>query len=821
MGRLRFFTGLPWRSVSAMPSAPVIATPSGPVGIVPLLHSKKPVRWAVLGALLAGALMAPAGARAAEPAAYRELVGAMHEHSGYSDGYPGSTPGTYYASAKRNGIDFLMSGEHSDNYDVPVAFNDECLDPTKTITCPGGGEEPAKALRKWDETATYARAATDESFTGVRGFEWTSDRYGHLNTYFSRNFANAKGDGGYATMQAFWQWFLRRPELGGGGDGLGTFNHPDDKKLQVVGAYDPDVNWENFAYVPAADDRMVAIELFNTNDDYDEWYPRALDKGWHLGAVGAEDLGHKRGDDWGGPQWAKTVILATDRSEGALYEAMLARRFYAVRTTNVRMTFGVDGEQMGSRLVRVAGQAMPVTATVNDPFATVDLITSGGRVVASGVGSLDTAVTVRPEDRYYFVRARNSAGRSIAYSSPVWVSSAAGGATGQWLAGDLHVHTCYSHDGYCAPGTFCPTGGDCPSEDYNTTPDEFYVMSGGVEERFIEASLRGLDYLAITDHHSDGNMAESGAHSWKDPGFGTHGVIGVPGYENSISGHAQMLGARKIYPARDGINAMADALRADGGVFQANHPADGLKGVFSCDRTADLHWKYGYDVRVDTVEVWNISHLLQPPAPAGTSNEDAIRYWECWLQRGEHVGATGGSDSHWISTAAVQGPGNPTTWVFSRSRSAEGILGGLREGRTSVSLQPPVLGTLQLVLEADVDGDGTFEAMIGDTVPAGVAMRVRAEGLPGGGLVEVRAGTVGSSIATLVDDEPLAPGSAIAFRAPTPAAGARAWVRATLRLPDAAAQRTGTCDPLVGAQGTYCRNHILTAALTSPIYVAN
>ena len=59
----------------------------------------------------------------------------------------------------------------------------------------------------------------------------------------------------------------------------------------------------------------------------------------------------------------------------------------------------------------------------------------------------------------------------------------------EWLAGDLHVHTCYSHDAYCGP------------DDDNTGPEEAYTLSGSVDERFREASLRGLDYLAITDHN--------------------------------------------------------------------------------------------------------------------------------------------------------------------------------------------------------------------------------------------------------------------------------------------------------------------------------
>ncbi len=369
---------------------------------------------------------------------------------------------------------------------------------------------------------------------------------------------------------------------------------------------------------------------------------------------------------------------------------------------------------------------------------------------------------------------------------------------GEWLAGDLHVHTCFSHDAYCGP------------DDDNTGPEELYTLSGDVGLRFAEAALRGLDFLAITDH----NDLRSVSH----PGFGAHGVIPIAGYEASLDGHAQMLGATEVLPAGEGaaaISALADQLRADGGVFQINHPGEGVTDpVTSCaaDELAPLDWGYGTAVVPDTVEVWNIGHHVQPPVPSGTSNDDSERLWECFLQAGHHVAATGGSDSHWLATTAVQGVGSPTTWVHASDRSPAGVLAGLRAGRTSITLRSPLLGGAPLLLEADADGDGTYESVIGDTVPPGAAMRVRsADGLTVG-IVQVRANG-----ATIVD-KPTASLDGVRFRAPsTPG-----WVRATLLvLPPLTGLDALLCRSLDGTPlaTTYCRNKLLVAGLTSPIYL--
>jgi hypothetical protein len=373
-----------------------------------------------------------AGTAAAQTHSY---IGSMHEHSAYSDGWPGSRPLDYYLSGRGHGLDFMGGSDHSDNLELPNSFSDYCVNPQNpqfNTTQPGcllaDSVNPADSFRKWDATLEQVVAATTPKFTPFRGFEWTSDRYGHINVYFSKNWENAKTDGGYVTMDTFYSWLTAS-------DGIATFNHPGDKKLSTS---DPAFNWNDFAYVPAADPQMVGIEVYNSASDFaapgahsgppEGWYAHALDKGWHVGAIGAEDLGHHYGDDWGGPGQAKTVILAASRSAADLEAALKARHFYAVARPTYRLDYTVDGNAMGSRLTRTPGAAVHFAARATDATgkvlasARIELVTSHGAVVATGTGGrLDARRHWTHSEGWYFVRAITG-GAVIAYSSPVWVS---------------------------------------------------------------------------------------------------------------------------------------------------------------------------------------------------------------------------------------------------------------------------------------------------------------------------------------------------------------------------------------------------------------
>jgi hypothetical protein len=364
---------------------------------------------------------------------------------------------------------------------------------------------------------------------------------------------------------------------------------------------------------------------------------------------------------------------------------------------------------------------------------------------------------------------------------------------GEWYAGDFHVHSTYSHDSYSGP------------QDDNTGPEEMYTLGWSVGEQGDIARSRGLDFVTITDHND--------IRSQSDPAWDSEGLIWVPGYENSSPGHAQMLGATKIYD--NGTSTLSDAeriaaeLRADGGAFQINHPSD-------------RNWeeKFGYALVPDTVEVWNTGPwAYQPPFPSASDNESSLRFYDRFLDAGHRVAVTGGSDNHWRSVTPVAGVGQPTTWVFSTTADVAGILAGVRAGRTTISDQPPALGGAFATITADEGSDGIFESMMGDKVLPGTPVRVSVTGADGGILRII------GNRSTILAEENI---SGDEFSYDLAVDPVLTWVRAEVYRPDADAEReqlSASCqviDAFAAAFGqddtTLCKNRLMVSALTSPIY---
>lgn len=382
---------------------------------------------AVPTTVLAGFTSAAAAPDRAPFGRSAHLVGSLHEHTAYSDGQIGSRPADAFAAARANGRDWCICTDHSDTFLVPLSVNGDCTTPASLASCVIADDtNPADSLRKWQATRDQADAATRDGFVAARGFEWTSDRFGHLTVLFGARQTGAKTDGGYVAMETFWSWFARSERLGGGADALMTFCHPGDKQLS---ASDPGRNWNDFAYVPGADDRVVGIELYNSKD-YEagegHYYSRALDKGWHVGAVAAEDS-HYGG--WGDADRPKTVALTGDRSVTGLRAAMLARRTYALRTADAGpLSLVADGRHaMGSRVLGRPHRTVRLEAAAGPAARRLEIVTNSRAVVAAsrdGGRRVAVDVPVTADERWYFVQALGADGAPVAYSSPIWIRGA-------------------------------------------------------------------------------------------------------------------------------------------------------------------------------------------------------------------------------------------------------------------------------------------------------------------------------------------------------------------------------------------------------------
>jgi hypothetical protein len=375
------------------------------------------------------------------PGSLRHFEGMTHEHSAYSDGDPHYIPDDYYRIGREHGYDFVAGSEHSDSLDA--------LDyATLHASCdPSSGKFDPTALEYCflNSTLDQAHAQSSPTFLAIRGFEWTSDVFGHINVYFSRNFTNAKTDGGYAlTMQTFWDWFTRSPDLpgdagaasspvpfGGGADGLAHFNHPHDKCLTQdlpLHQLDGDCDWNDYMLIPAAAERMFGIEAYNDSNRADRYLPylaHALDQGWRLSFLGSED---EHFAHYAVEERPKTVTVASELSEAGFHEAWLARRTYALSPgRHLRVAFDAQGRPMGSQLRCDGGKSVPMKVVVTDrdgaPFAgSLVLFTDGG----VELDRLDSAsgtfqVPVLPGRHWYFVRVHDADGLSAAYVAPVWI----------------------------------------------------------------------------------------------------------------------------------------------------------------------------------------------------------------------------------------------------------------------------------------------------------------------------------------------------------------------------------------------------------------
>ena len=250
----------------------------------------------------------------------------LHNHTLLSDG--DGDPALAFASMREAGLDVAALTDHA-------TLSDNVLGDVLTgIMPPEYTQVAGLTPAGWAQTRAYADAANlDGTFTAIRGFEWSEPMLGHVNVWFTEHYVDVLQAG---LMQPLLDWLRREPGLvlDGGAGGLAGFNHPGREEGR----------FQEFTYDARVRDRVVSLEMFNRTDDYlfEGWADgkssplvACLNAGWRTGIAGVTD---EHGTDWGFPEGkGRTGLWVEEHSRRGVKEAMRARRFFATRTSGLRV----------------------------------------------------------------------------------------------------------------------------------------------------------------------------------------------------------------------------------------------------------------------------------------------------------------------------------------------------------------------------------------------------------------------------------------------------------------------------------------------------
>lgn len=344
----------------------------------------------------------------------------LHNHSDLSDGFGHADDA--FASMRDAGLDAAALTDHAGTSDRQGVIDEELVEMLRRVTADAGMPSSVIGEREWATALALADAANEPGrFAAVRGFEWTTPHFGHINVWFTPDWTPVTDVEPATGMRRLRDWMVSAAASPGGADLLAGFNHPGREPLRFDG----------FAYDPRLADRVVSLEMFNRDFDYlfEGWGRGArsplvdcLDAGWSPGLLGVSD---EHTPHWGfQPGRGRAGVWVREWSRAGLREALAARRFFATREPGLRVdvvaAWGdgsvpapeevaarADAVRMGGRLdpERSGGAREVVLAVDVDGGPTwegraiaVQVLTTGGRapeVLAVEPGVVGTPLTVR------------------------------------------------------------------------------------------------------------------------------------------------------------------------------------------------------------------------------------------------------------------------------------------------------------------------------------------------------------------------------------------------------------------------------------------
>lgn len=262
----------------------------------------------------------------------------------------------------------------------------------------------------------------------------------------------------------------------------------------------------------------------------------------------------------------------------------------------------------------------------------------------------------------------------------------------RWYRGDLHMHTAHSD-------------GSCASQSGKRVPCPLFLTAQ-------TSSVRGLDFIAITDHNTDSHYD---AMRELQPYFDK--ILLIPGREiTTFWGHFNIYGVTEYVDYRTvqsgglGVNAVLRDVAAKGGIASVNHAlSPGGEVCMGC------RWEppMSVDMSLFTgVEAIN----------GGSGLFSSVPFWQKQLDAGHRLTAIGGSDNHnALSRAGEDGAiGFPTTVVEADDLSVASILKGIRTGRVFIDLT----SSRDKIVDLDLTV-GSRKARMGESISASAGELVR------------------------------------------------------------------------------------------------
>lgn len=325
--------------------------------------------------------------------------GQLHAHTDISNG-AGSVEEAFQYASQVDGLDFFAVTDHSDSFDNADMG---------AIDADG-----ADISADWAAGKQAAASVTGEDFVGLFGFEmtWPEDKQlGHISTFNTPGWQTRDQADFENVPTALENYYKALTSVPGS---VSQFNHPDD----IHG------DFERFDhYSPQYDAAVSLLEVAGEDGVVDcEYYDLALDKGWHVAPTNNQN---NHNGQWGDASDARTVVLAKDLTEEALYAAMKDRRVYATQDSDLAIYYELNGTVMGSIIPKSKSAA--VTVFLSDPtdeaIGSVEVVTDGGAVLVSEYVETPSQVLELPASggrSYYYLRITQPDG-DVAVTAPVWM----------------------------------------------------------------------------------------------------------------------------------------------------------------------------------------------------------------------------------------------------------------------------------------------------------------------------------------------------------------------------------------------------------------